>query len=142
MLAGDAVMGRLVPVAWRPRLITPTRLLLAAPYLLFILTPTVPVAALVVAVASAGFSAGLLLQERLIDLTLTKARGQALGLHSSGMPAMQGVGAVLAGAIAEYLQVGAAMSVMAPSPSWSRSRSRLHYAQRLLLPGLSRVDTT
>ncbi len=63
----------------------------------------------------------------LIDLTLTKTRGQALGLHSSGMPAMQGVGAVLAGAIAEYLQVGAAMSVMAPSPSWSRSRSRLHY---------------
>lgn len=113
MLIGDAAMGRFVPPAWRPALITPIRLLLAAPYLLFALDPAVPVAAIAVAVASAGFSAGLLLQERLLDLTPDTSRGQALGLHSSGMLAMQGIGAVCAGLLAEYISPGQAMAAMA-----------------------------
>jgi len=113
MLAGDAVMGRFVPASWRPRLVTPTRLLLALPYLAFALAPAVPVAAVLVAVASAGFSAGLLLQERLLALTPTGDRGHALGLHSSGMLAGQGIAAVLAGALAELLGVRWAMTGVA-----------------------------
>lgn len=113
MLAGDAVMGRLVPASWRPRLVTPTRLLLAVPYLAFAAGPAVPVAAVLVAVASAGFSAGLLLQERLLALTPTADRGHALGLHSSGMLAAQGIAAVLAGALAELLGVRWAMTAVA-----------------------------
>jgi hypothetical protein len=113
MLAGDAVTGRLVPALWRRRLVTPLRLLLAVPFLLFAVDPGVPLAAVTVAIASAGFSAGLLLQERLLSLTPPDTRGQALGLHTSGMLAMQGVAALLAGAVAEQLQVGDAMAVMA-----------------------------
>lgn len=112
MLAGDLVMGRLVPASWRSQLVTPTRVLLAAPYLLFFIGPALPLAVVVVAVASAGFSAGLLLQERLLALTPADMRGQALGLHSSGMLAMQGLGAVLAGTVAEFIPVGAAMALM------------------------------
>ena len=88
-------------------------MLLAAPYLLFALLLPVPVAAVAVAVASIGFGAGLLLQERLIAATPADMRGQALGLHSSGMLTMQAVGATLAGVIAEYLSAGIAMVVMA-----------------------------
>ncbi|GAA0997550.1 hypothetical protein GCM10009555_095300 [Acrocarpospora macrocephala] len=45
------------------------------------------------AVASVGFAATLLLQERLIALTGENVRGQALGLHVTGMKAMQTIGA-------------------------------------------------
>ncbi|MET9942918.1 L,D-transpeptidase, partial [Streptomyces halstedii] len=92
---------RFAPGRWRARLGAPLRLLLAAPYLLFALNPGLPVAVVAVVLASVGFSASLLLQERLMALTPTELSGQALGLSSSGMLAMQGVGAALAGSIAQ-----------------------------------------
>jgi hypothetical protein len=113
MLAGDAIMGRWMPARWRRRLVTPLRMLLAAPYLLFALHPAVPAAVVLVGLASAGFSAGLLLQERLIALTPESVRGHALGLHSSGMLTMQGVAALLAGTLAGLMPTGDAMAVMA-----------------------------
>ena len=113
MLAGDALMGRWVPAHWRRRLVTPMRLVLAVPYLMFVFQPDIPVAVVLVAIASPGFSAGLLLQEQLIALTPDAIRGQVLGLHSSGMLVFQGVGAVVAGTIAEIIDVGHAMAVMA-----------------------------
>jgi len=64
-------------------------------------------------VASIGFASTLLLQERVIALTGEDVRGQALGLHVTGMKAMQAVGATLAGLTAQYLPAGAAMTVMA-----------------------------
>jgi predicted MFS family arabinose efflux permease len=113
MLAGDVLAGRVLPPTSRTRFVTPLRLLLAAPYLLFGLVLPLPLAALAVAVASVGFGAGVLLQERLVAATSESIRGQALGLHGSGMMAMQAVGATLAGAVAELLPVGGAMVVMA-----------------------------
>ncbi|MDG4788827.1 MFS transporter [Micromonospora sp. WMMD1102] len=113
MLTGDTVVGRFVPARWRQRLVTPLQLSLGLPYLLFALPVPLPLAAIAVAVASAGFGAGVLLQQRLVDLTPPQMRGQALGLHSSGMLTMQAVAATLAGTIAQYLPAGAAMAVMA-----------------------------
>ncbi|AGZ38921.1 major facilitator superfamily permease [Actinoplanes friuliensis DSM 7358] len=112
MLAGDLSAGRFLPARLRPRFVTPFRLLLAAPYLLFVLPLTVPVAVVLVAVASVGFGAGLLLQERLIGLTDETIRGQALGLHGSGLMTMQAVGATIAGVIAQHLPVGTAIAIM------------------------------
>jgi predicted MFS family arabinose efflux permease len=113
MLAGDLAVGRFVPHHLRPRLVTPLRVLLALPYLLFALPLGIGVAAAAALIASVGFGAGLLLQERLIALTGEDVRGQALGLHSTGMMTMQGVGATVAGLVAQYLPVGTAMTVMA-----------------------------
>ena len=113
MLAGDVLAGRVLPPASRTRFVTPLRLLLAAPYLLFAVTVPLPLAAVVVAIASAGFGAGILLQERLVAATPESIRGQALGLHGSGMMAMQAVGATIAGAVAEVLPAGGAMATMA-----------------------------
>ncbi|NLU81013.1 MFS transporter [Micromonospora sp. HNM0581] len=113
MLAGDTIVGRFVPRRLRSRLVTPLRLLLAAPILLFVLPLPVPVAALLLAVAAAGFSAGLLLQDLLIALIPDDMRGQALGLHTSGLFTMQAVGATIAGLVAQFMPTGAAMSVMA-----------------------------
>jgi predicted MFS family arabinose efflux permease len=113
MLAGDTLAGRFVPARWRERLGAPLRLLLAAPYLIFILHPALPLAVAAVVLASIGYSATLLLQQRLMALTPDELSGHALGLHSSGMLAMQGVGAALAGAIAQSTSPAAAMAVMA-----------------------------
>lgn len=113
MLVGDTLTGRFVPPWWRERLGAPLRLLLAAPYLVFVLRPPLPLAAAAVALASVGFAASLLLQERLMALTPDELSGHALGLHSSGMLTMQGVGAALAGAVAQHTSPSTAMAAMA-----------------------------
>lgn len=113
MLVGDTLTGRFVPARWRGRLSAPLRLLLAAPYLVFALQPALPAAVAAVVLASVGYSASLLLQQRLMALTPDELSGHALGLHSSGTRAMQGVGAAVAGAVAEQTSPGTAMAVMA-----------------------------
>ncbi|MGW0807761.1 MFS transporter [Nonomuraea sp. NPDC002799] len=113
MLAGDVLVGRIVPAGWRGRLGAPLRLLLAVPYLIFALEPALPVAVAAVTLASVGYAASLLLQERLMALTPEEMSGHALGLHSSGMLTMQGVGAALAGTVAQVTSAATAMAVMA-----------------------------
>ncbi|MFF1678867.1 MFS transporter [Streptomyces sp. NPDC058256] len=113
MFVGDVATGRLIPPRARRRLGIPFLLLLAAPYLLFALRPGTAVAAVCVAVASVGFGASLIQQERLMELTPDELSGHALGLHSSGMLTMQGVSAALAGAVAQLTSPGTAMTLMA-----------------------------
>ncbi|WP_460066720.1 MFS transporter [Streptomyces sp. YKOK-I1] len=113
MLVGDVTIGRFVPAAVRARLATPLLLLLATPYLFFVLRPALPVAAVCAALASAGFGASLVQQERLMALTPAELGGQALGLHSAGMGTMQGVGAAVAGTVAQLTSAATAMTVTA-----------------------------
>ncbi|MGW0777397.1 MFS transporter [Streptomyces sp. NPDC002835] len=114
MLAGDTLTGRFLPARWRERFGAPPLLLmLALPYLVFALRPPLPVALAAVTVASIGFSASLLLQERLMALTPGELSGHAFGLHSSGMLTMQGVAAAIAGGIAQFTSPATAMTVMA-----------------------------
>jgi predicted MFS family arabinose efflux permease len=113
MLAGDTLAGRFISPRWRERLGAPLRLLLAAPYLVFAMPIPLPVAAVAIVLASVGYCASLVLQERLMTLTPDDMSGQALGLASSGMLAMQGVGATLAGVVAQLSSPGMAMAVMA-----------------------------
>jgi predicted MFS family arabinose efflux permease len=113
MLAGDVLAGRFIPDRWRQRLGAPLRLLLATPYLLFILPLGLPLAVAAVVLASIGYSSSLLLQQRLMALTPDELSGHALGLHSSGMLAMQGVGAAVAGAVAQHASPATAMAAMA-----------------------------
>ena len=113
MLAGDTLAGRFVSPGWRDRLGPWMRLLLACPYLVFIVHPALTVACVACAIASVGYSATLMLQQRLMALTPDELSGHALGLHLSGMLAMQGVGAALAGMIAEWTSPAIGMTVMA-----------------------------
>ncbi|WP_327704272.1 MFS transporter [Streptomyces decoyicus] len=113
MFVGDVTVGRLVPPTWRPRLAVPLRLLLAAPYLFFVLQPGVALSAVATAVASVGYGASLVLQERLMSLTPDGLAGQALGLHFVGMSTFQGVGAALAGTVAQLTSPATAMTLLA-----------------------------
>ncbi|MEV7139495.1 MFS transporter [Streptomyces tauricus] len=113
MLVGDVAVARFAGPALRPRLGVPLLLLLAAPYLLFALHPRPSLAAALAALASVGFGASLLQQERLMAVTPPELAGHALGLHSSGMLAMQGVGAALAGTAAQLTTPATAMAATA-----------------------------
>jgi hypothetical protein len=114
MLCGDVLVGRVLPAAARTWLVEPLRFLLAAPYVLFLLRPPLAAALALGFLASAGYAASLPLQERLLAHTAADVRGQVLGLYSTGMMAMQGIAAVLAGLLAQRLgggQSGAATAI-------------------------------
>ncbi|MFJ9245156.1 MFS transporter [Streptomyces sp. NPDC101776] len=113
MFVGDLTLGRFVPPALRARLDIPLRLLLATPYLFFALRPGMPWAAIAVCVASVGYGASLVLQERLMELTPDELAGHALGLRSAGMLTMQGIGAAVAGTIAQLTSPPTAMTLAA-----------------------------
>ena len=113
MFVGDMAVGRLVPPASRPRLAVPLRLLLATPYLFFVLRPGVALSAVSTGVAAVGFGASLVLQERLMSLTPDDLAGQALGLHFVGMSTLQGVSAALAGTVAQLTSPAVAMTLLA-----------------------------
>ncbi|MFI1421123.1 MFS transporter [Streptomyces sp. NPDC020731] len=113
MLLGDLIVGRLLTAARRDRCAFPLRLLLAAPYLLFALHPPLPVATAAVFVASAGFAATLPLQERLLALTPDPVRGQVQGVESAGRMTWQGIGAALAGGIAQHLTPATTITALA-----------------------------
>lgn len=84
-------------------MIEPLRILLALPYLGFLLHPGLIAAGALGLVASIGYAASLPLQERLVTHTAHDIRGQVLGLNSTGMLGMQGIGAAAAGALAQLL---------------------------------------
>jgi MFS family permease len=116
MLAGDVVIGRFVPESHRDRLILPLRLLLAVPFLVFVLDPPLAVAAVLGLVAAFGYPAALPLQERLVDHTPKDSRGQVFGLGGTGLMVGQAVGATVAGLVADAFghgEAGRAMATMA-----------------------------
>ncbi|MFD4864331.1 MFS transporter [Streptomyces sp. NPDC058412] len=113
MLLGDLAVGRLLTAGQRRRHAFALRLLLAVPFLLFAFHPPLPVVAVAVFLASAGFAATLPLQEQLLDLTPDPVRGQVQGVESAGRMTWQGLGAALAGGLAQYLAPGAAIAVVA-----------------------------
>ncbi|GLW27080.1 MFS transporter [Actinoplanes regularis] len=113
MLAGDVLAGRFLTPSWRRRLAPFLRLLLAVPYLPFALHPPMAVAVALAVVAAVGYCSTLLLQERLMELVPEENRGQALGLHSSGMLTMQAVCAAVAGVLAELTSPATAITLLA-----------------------------
>ncbi|MER0449574.1 MFS transporter [Streptomyces sp. Edi4] len=131
MLAGDTVSGRFLSARWRRRLPLPLLLVLAAPYPLLARHPPLTVAAVAVSLGSIGYGASLLQQEQLLEQVPDELTGQALGLHSCGMLTCQGVGAALAGVVAQRTSPGTAMAVTATASACvtlalARAHARTH----------------
>jgi predicted MFS family arabinose efflux permease len=138
MFAGDLVVGRWLSREGRLRVATWLRLLLAAPFLLFALQPSVALAAALALVASVGYAASLAQQEMLVALTPRDLAGQVLGVESSARMTFQGVGALVAGATADVLDVGVTISLLAVASlvvSLALTRPLAHAARRTLAPG-------
>ncbi|MFI9103479.1 MFS transporter [Streptomyces fildesensis] len=113
MLLGDLTVGRLLTAERRHRCAYSLRLLLAVPYLLFAIDPPVLVAVAAVFLASTGFAATLPLQEQLLALTPDPVRGQVQGVESAGRMTWQGLGAAIAGGVAQHLAAGTTIAAMA-----------------------------
>ena len=113
MMTGDLVVGRFLTPETRRRTHSGLRILLAAPFLVFVLDPGIPLAAVLVACATAGYAASLTQQEWLVALTPPALRGQVLGAESSLRMTFQGVCAVLAGGLADVVPTGMAMAALA-----------------------------
>jgi len=64
-------------------------------------------------VASAGHSASLPLQERLVGATEPELRGQAFGLYSTGLMVGQAIGAAVGGVLATRLGAPHAIGTLA-----------------------------
>jgi MFS family permease len=113
MLAGDFALGRFVPATARPRLSLPLYLLLAGPYLGFAGHPGLPVAAVLVGVASLGYGGTLGLQQLFAEAVPPSGQGQAFSLAVAGQLSSQGAAASGSGALAEAVPTGVAMAITA-----------------------------
>ncbi|OZV79745.1 MFS transporter [Micromonospora echinospora] len=111
MLVGDLVVGRFVPPAARERLSPWLALLLGVPVLGFLFRPGLVVAALLFAVAAAGFAYQLGLARRFLDAVPESRRGQAFGLTSTGLMTAQGLAAAGGGAVTEVTGPAVAMAL-------------------------------
>ncbi|WP_085368768.1 MFS transporter [Leifsonia sp. NCR5] len=112
MLAGDVLMGRVLTERSRRVGTEWLRLLLPVPFLVFVLQPPIPVAAVMVAIGSIGYAASLGQQELLVAVTPHELTGQILGAESSARVAFQGVAAAVAGGLAEIVQTGLAIGLL------------------------------
>src|SRR4051794_2200771 len=112
MLTGDVLMGRVLSRAQRHRAAGWLRLLLALPFLLFWWQPGVPLAVLLAGLACVGYAASLGQQELLVRLTPAQLSGQVLGAESAARVTCQGLGAVVAGGVAELVRPGGAITLL------------------------------
>ncbi len=113
MMFGDLAAGRLLGLNRRRRWNPAMRLLLAVPFLPFLLTLPVWLAAALVAIGSVGYAASLAQQEVLVNVTPPELRGQVLGLESALRMTTFGVCAVAAGAAADLANPGLIMTICA-----------------------------
>ena len=113
MLIGDVVMGRILTPAQRRTCTRWLLILLAAPFLAFLWHPEVPLAALLTGAACIGYAATLGQQELLVKLTPPSLSGQVLGAEAAARLTCQGVGAAVAGGLAEVLPAGPSIALLA-----------------------------
>ncbi|WP_432489544.1 MFS transporter [Kineococcus sp. SYSU DK018] len=113
MLAGDLTVGRFLSASQRARWALGLRVLLAAPFLVFALHPPLVVGVVAVFCASVGYAATLPLQEKLLTVTEQEVRGQVQGVESAGRMTWQGLGAGIAGVLAQGFGPAVAIAVAA-----------------------------
>ncbi|MFA1543360.1 MFS transporter [Actinomadura monticuli] len=111
MLAGNFVVGRLLPPGPRERLTLPLAMLTGAPLLAFAAEPGLPAACALIAAGTFGLAYELTVQRRLVDAVPEEIRGRTLGLSGSGLMTGQAAGIGAAGALGEFLPAGHVMAL-------------------------------
>ena len=108
---GNLAVGRWCAPARRERLSRPLLVALGGPLVLMALRPPLPVAALLLFLAGAGLAYELGIQRRFLEVVPEPLRGQAFGLVGTLVMFGQGVGPVVAGAVASLWSPSLAMGV-------------------------------
>ncbi|MEV0902232.1 MFS transporter [Actinoplanes sp. NPDC049802] len=110
MLIGNFAVGRLLRPSVRERLSAPLVVLLGAPLITLPAPLPLPVATAVLVLAGTGFAYGLGLQREFLEAAPADRLGQLFALLSTGLMALQGVGPLVFGAVAELTSPAAAIA--------------------------------
>jgi len=111
MLLGNFVVGRFVRPARRERLVRAFLVVLGAPLIVLLVAPPLPVVVGLLIVAGTGFAYGLGLQRAFLAAAPEHRRGQLFALLSTGLMALQGIGPLVLGALAELTSPVVAIAV-------------------------------
>ncbi|MBO3743485.1 MFS transporter [Actinoplanes flavus] len=101
MLIGNFAVGRLLRPSVRERLSAPLIILLGTPLITLLAPLPLPLVAAVLTLAGTGFAYGLGLQREFLEAAPADRLGQLFALLSTGLMALQGVGPLVFGALAE-----------------------------------------
>lgn len=112
---GFFVFGRFVPPSLRLRLIGLLSLLSCAPLVVCVLHPPLPVTVALWALAGAGSSYQLAANTAFMTTVPQSGRGQAFGVVQPGILAVQGIGILLGGMVAEVLGPELAVALLGAS---------------------------
>lgn len=108
---GEFVVGRFVSPARRNRLGLPLVALMGVPLIGFVAAPGPWWAGILAFLAGCGLAYQLVLQRPFVDAVPEERRGLAFGLQGSGMMTVQGLGGVVAGGLAEVVDVHHAIAI-------------------------------
>ncbi len=111
MAVGAVVMGRIIPVATRQRLMGPLAIGSCGLLLLCWLHPSLTVALLIIAGSGACASYQLAANAAFVAAVPPRRRGQAFGLANGGMQVAQGLWFVLAGAATSSIPIAPATAI-------------------------------
>lgn len=103
MAAGDFTVGRFVTPGVRERLSFPLAVAAGVPLLGFAARPGIAWCLVIAVLTGTCLAYNLGLQRRFVDAVPEAVRGQAFGLFTSGQMTTQGLGAALAGVLAEIV---------------------------------------
>ena len=103
LIAGDVAGVRTLTARQQRRLVAPAAAAGFVPYLVFAATPSLPAALVLLVLAGACSLYSLGLDGRVRDAAPSELFARAMTLNSAGLMTLQGLGFVLAGALAETL---------------------------------------
>ncbi|MFI5692885.1 MFS transporter [Kribbella sp. NPDC051586] len=105
--AVGTVLGELVVARFRPsvrrRLVVPLLLTSQLPAIAFLAGPAIPVAAILLAIAGAGYAFNQGIDPLILQHVDPSYRGRLFTVQTSGLMAIQGVGIALAGVVGSFL---------------------------------------
>ena len=111
MLIGNLAVGRLLRPSVRERLSAPLVVLLGAPLILLAVDLPLAVTVTLLVLAGTGFAYSIGVQREFLDAAPDDRRGQLFALLSTGLMALQGVGPLVFGVIAELTSPATAIAL-------------------------------
>jgi predicted MFS family arabinose efflux permease len=111
MIAGDYAGVRLLGARTQRRLVAPAALASFIPYLVFGLSPPIPVAMALLVVSGVGSLYALGLDARVRDAAPPHLFARTMTVSTGGLMALQGIGFALAGAVAQVVGPAAAITI-------------------------------
>ncbi|MGW1346124.1 MFS transporter [Kribbella sp. NPDC002412] len=107
---GELVVARCTP-ATRRRLVVPLVIASQVPAIAFLLTPSIPLAAVLLAVSGAGYAFNQAIDPMILATVEPSYRGRLFTVQTSGLMAVQGLSIALGGLVGTFLKPNLTITV-------------------------------